>query len=152
MIKTTQTYAIMNDKSQVEELYIQNEINLSQDVFCLVNLHTLKVNGTRFVSRFELDDPSLSTGLSPLISRLHRLRVLSLINTTASYIPSHALAVLTNLTSLEVENCGLHEIPSTITTLTNLQILRLPKNHLSILPHKNGESKIVKIMNNLFLF
>ena len=75
MIKTTQTYAIMNDKSQVEELYIQNEINLSQDVFCLVNLHTLKVNGTRFVSRFELDDPSLSTGLSPLISRLHRLRV-----------------------------------------------------------------------------
>ena len=77
---------------------------------------------------------------------------LSLINTTASHIPILALAALTNLTSLEVENCGLHEIPSTITTLINLQILRLPKNHLSKLPHNNGDSKIVKIMNNFFLF
>jgi Leucine-rich repeat (LRR) protein len=138
MIKSNQTYAIMNDNSQVEELYIQHEINLPFDVFCLVNLHTLKVNGTRFVSRFELDDASVSTGLSPLISRLNRLRVLSLVNTTASYIPHHALAALTNLTLLEIENCGLHEIPSTITTLANLQILRLPNNHLSTLPQNNG--------------
>ena len=57
----------MNDLSQVEELYIQHEISLSLDVLCLVNLHTLKVNGTPFVSRIGLDD---KTGLSPVISRL----------------------------------------------------------------------------------
>lgn len=138
LITTGKTYATMNSASQVEELSVYHQSYLPLDVFCLVHLHTLRVNGTPFLSRFELDDDSVSTGLSPLISRLTRLRVLSLINTTASYIPPQALAVLTNLTVLEIDNCGLHEIPSTISLLTNLQQLRLPKNNLHFMPQNTG--------------
>ena len=129
---------MMNSASQVEELSIYNEVNLTHNVFCLVNLHTLRVNGTPFVPRFELDDDSISTGLSPLISRLTQLRVLSLISTTASSIPHQALAKLTNITFLQIENCGLHEIPPTISLLTNIQQLRLPKNRLHSIPEVVG--------------
>jgi len=139
----------MNTASQIEELSIYHEINLSFDVFCLVNLHTLRVNGTPFVSRFELDDDYISTGLSPLISRLNKLRILSLVNTTASHIPHHSLAVLTNITILEVDNCGLLEIPSTISLLTNLQQLRLPNNHLHSMPDNTGKFRRLLIKKNV---
>jgi len=145
LITTGKTYAIMNSDSQVEELNIYHQINLPLDVFCLIHLQTLRVNGTPFVSHFELDDDIISTGLSPLISRLNQLRVLSLINTTASYIHHQALAVLTNITILEIENCGLLEIPSTISLLTNLQELRLPKNHLHLMPHNTALQQMSKL-------
>ncbi len=106
--------------------------------FYLVHLHTLRVNGTPFVSKSELDDNNISTGLSPLISRLNKLTVLSLINTTASYIPNQALAVLTNITKLEIDNCSLYEIPSSISLLTKLEELRLPNNHLHSMPQNTG--------------
>jgi len=142
----------MNSASQVEELSIYHQINLPLDVFCLVHLHTLRVNATPFVSRFELDDDTISTGLSPLISRLNKLRVLSLTNTTASHIPHHALAVLTNITILEIDNCGLLEIPPTISLLTNLQQLRLPNNHLHSMPQHTGNFSTSLINRNVFLF
>lgn len=138
IITTEKTYAIMNSNSQVEELSIYHEISLPLDVFCLVNLHTLQVNSTPFVARFEPNDPSISTGLSPLISRLTKLTILSLVNTTASYIPDHALAVLTNITKLEIANCGLFEIPPSISLLTNLEELRLPNNHLHSMPQNTA--------------
>ncbi|CAM4965599.1 unnamed protein product [Rotaria socialis] len=145
LITTGKTYAIMNAASKVEELSIHHQINLPLDVFCLVNLHTLRVNSTPFVPQYELDDDSISIGLSPLVSRLTRLRVLSLINTTASYIPPQALAVLTNMTVLEIESCGLYEIPSTISLLTKLQELRLPKNHLRSAPHSTAFKQMSKL-------
>jgi len=113
--------------------------------FCLINLHTLRVNSTPFVSKFELDDDIISTGLSPLISRLNRLRVLSLINTTASHIPHQALAALTNITILQIENCGLLEIPPTISLLTKIQELRLPKNHLHSMPQNTALEQMSKL-------
>ncbi|CAF2120573.1 unnamed protein product [Rotaria magnacalcarata] len=142
----------MNTASQVEELSIYHQIQLPLDVFCLVHLRTLRVNSTPFVSQFELDDNTISTSLSPLISRLNQVRVLSLINTTASHIPSQALAVLTNITILEIENCGLREIPSTISLLTNLQQLRLPKNNLHSIPHSTGNFSKSLINNSVFSF
>jgi Leucine-rich repeat (LRR) protein len=138
LITAAKTYAIMNSTGQVEELSIYHQVNLPLDVFCLTQLHTLRVNSTPFVSQFELDDNIVSTGLSPLIGRLTRLRVLSLINTTASHIPHQALAALTNITHLEIENCGLFEIPPTISLLTNIQQLRLPKNNLHSMPQSAG--------------
>ena len=141
LITTGKTYAIMNSNSQVEELNIYHQISLPLDVFCLVHLHTLRVNGTRFISRSELGDNNISTGLSPLISHLTKLTVLSLINTTASHIPNHALAVLTNLTKLEIDNCNLYEIPSSISLLTKLEELRLPNNHLYSMPQTTGNSR-----------
>ena len=128
----------MNPAGQVEELSIFREVDLPLDVFCLVHLNTLRVNGTPFVAHFDIDDNLVPTGLSPLISRLNRLRVLSLVNTTASYFPPQALAQLINITFLEIENCGLRDIPSTISALTNLQQLRLPKNQLHSIPHTTG--------------
>ena len=80
--------------------YMKNIYHLMFFVLSIY-IHTLKVNNTSFVSQFKLDDNSILTSLSPLISRLNRLRVLSLIKTTASYIPHHAL---TNLKTLEIEN------------------------------------------------
>ena len=148
LLITNKTYAIINDNSQVEEFYVQYETTLPLDVFCLINLRTLKVIGTPFAQRFELDDLSISTGLPSLISRLNRLNVLSLINTTASHISFQALAALPNLTTLEVNNCGLREIPSTISTLTHLRILRLPHNHLSTLPRSHGNSHSRKKKRN----
>jgi Leucine-rich repeat (LRR) protein len=145
LITTGKTYAIMNSDSQVEELSIYHQVNLTFDVFCLVHLQTLRINGTPFVSRFELDDNTVSTGLSPLISRLNKLRVLSLINTTASYIPHQALSALTNITTLEIENCGLREIPPTIALLTNIQQIRLPKNHLRSMPQDIALKKMSKL-------
>jgi Leucine-rich repeat (LRR) protein len=138
LITTGKTYAIMNSNSQVEELSIYHEIGLPLDVFCLVHLRTLRVNGTPFISKSELDDNQISTGLSPLIGRLNKLTVLSLINTAASYIPNQALAVLTNITKLEIDNCGLYEIPSSISLLTKLEELRLPNNHLHSIPQNTG--------------
>jgi hypothetical protein len=143
LITAGKTYANMNSASQVEELSIFREVDLPLDVFCLINLQTLRVNGTPFVAHFDIDDNLVPTGLSPLISRLTRLRVLSLVNTTASYIPPQALTQLTNITFLEVENCGLREIPSTISMLTNLQQLRLPKNHLYSMPQSIGNFRIL---------
>jgi Leucine-rich repeat (LRR) protein len=128
----------MNSDSQVEELSIYHQTNLPLDVFCLIHLHTLRVNSTPFVSQFQFDDDIISIGLSPLISRLNQLRVLSLINTRVSYIPPQALAVLTNITILEIEDCGLREIPPTISFLTNLQELRLPNNDLHSIPQNTG--------------
>jgi Leucine-rich repeat (LRR) protein len=142
----------MNSASQVEELNIYHQTNLPLDVFCLIHLQTLRVNGTPFVSQFELDDGIISTGLSPLISRLNQLRVLSLINTTVSYIPPQALAVLTDITILEIENCGLREIPSTISFLTNLEELRLPNNHLNSIPQNTGNFSKSLINNHVLLF
>lgn len=130
----------MNSDSQVEELHIYHQINLPLDVFCLVHLHTLRVNGTPFGPELTPDGNSRSTSLSHLISHLVNLRVLSLANTTASYIPHQSLAVLTNLTKLEVDNCGLREIPSTISLLINLEELRLPNNHLDVIPQVSGNS------------
>ncbi|CAF3331190.1 unnamed protein product [Rotaria socialis] len=72
LITIGKTYAIMNSVSQVEELSIYHQINLPLDVFCHVDLRTLRVNGTPFVSQFEFDDDTISTGLSPLISRLNQ--------------------------------------------------------------------------------
>ena len=129
----------MNTASQVEELSIYQETNVPLDVFCLTNLHTLRVNAAPFVAHTSFDNILVKDGLSPLISRLTRLKVLSLINTTASHIPVESLGVLINLTTLEVENCGLREIPSTISSLINLQQLRLPKNRLHSIPHDSGE-------------
>jgi Leucine-rich repeat (LRR) protein len=140
----------MNSNSQVEELYIYHEINLPLDVFCLIHLNILRVNGTPFVS--QLNNEIISTGLSPLIIRLNQLRVLSLINTTSSYIPDQSLALLTNITILEIENCGLREIPSTISFLINLQELRLPKNHLNSIPQNIGNFSKSLINNHEFLF
>jgi Leucine-rich repeat (LRR) protein len=151
LVTTGKTYANMNSASQVEELSIVHQVNLPLDVFCLVHLHTLRVNGTPFVRQFELDDNTISTGLSPLIGRLNRLRVLSLVNTTASYIPHQALALLTNITILEIDNCGLHEIPSTLSLLTKLQQLRLPKNQLHSIPQNTGNCSKSLINNNVFL-
>lgn len=142
LITAGKTYANMNAASQVEELSIFREVDLPLDVFCLVHLQTLRVNGTPFVAHFDIDDNLVPTGLSPLIGRLTRLRVLSLVNTTASYFPPQALAPLTNITFLEIENCGLREIPSTITSLINLQQLRLPKNHLHSMPQTTGNFRV----------
>ena len=139
LITTGKTYAAMNPASQVEELSIHFETILPLEVFCLVSLQTLRVNSTQFAVHYEIDGLTKATGLSPLISRLTRLRVLSLVNTTAAYIPPHSLAVLTNLTHLQVDNCGLREIPSTLSALTNLQELRLSKNHLFFMPDEDGE-------------
>ena len=147
IIETAKTYAVMNSDSQVEELHIYHQINLPLDVFCLVHLHTLRVNGTPFGSGFPLEENSISTGLSPLISQLTHLRVLSLTNTTASYIPPHALAVLTNITKLEVVGCGLREIPHTIELLSNLEELRLSHNHLNAMPHVAGNFNIFSLFS-----
>ena len=114
LIKTNKTYAIMNSNSQIEELNIFHEVQLPIDVFCLVSLHALQVNGTPFVHKNEFGNYVKLTGVSPLISRLNKLTILSLVNTTASYIPEHALAVLTNLTKLQVEDCDLYQIPSSL--------------------------------------
>lgn len=138
IIEMAKTYAVMNSDSQVEELHIYHQVNLPLDVFCLVHLHTLRVNGTPFGSGFISEENNISTGLSPLISHLTHLRVLSLTNTTASHIPPHALAVLTNITKLEVVGCGLREIPATIELLSNLEELRLAHNHLYAIPHVSG--------------
>lgn len=142
----------MNSESHVEELNIYHQINLPLDVFCLVHLHTLRVNSTPFVSGSASGDNSVSTSLSPLISRLNHLRVLSLINTTASHIHPQALAVLTNITILEIENCGLNEIPSTISLLPNLQELRLPKNNLDSIPDHTGNFSKSLTNNSIFSF
>jgi Leucine-rich repeat (LRR) protein len=145
LITTGKTYAIMNSDSQVEELSIYHQTNLPLDVFCLIHLHTLRVNSTPFVSQFQFDDDIISIGLSPLISRLNQLRVLSLINTRVSYIPPQALAVLTNITILEIDNCGLREIPPTISFLTNLQELRLPNNDLHSIPQNTALQQMSKL-------
>lgn len=141
LIKTHKTYAIMNSQSQVEELSIYQEVNLPLDVFCLIHLQTLRVNATPFLPHYQPDDNTAVTGLSPLISQLKELSVLSLTNTTAHYIPPQALAVLTNITILEIDNCGLIEIPSTISLLTKLEQLRLPHNHLYSIPEYTGNRK-----------
>ncbi|CAF4096282.1 unnamed protein product [Rotaria magnacalcarata] len=132
---------------QVEELSIYHQINVPLDVFCLVHLHTRRVNGTPFIPQYELDDDSISIGLSLLVSRLTRLRVVSLVNTTSSYIPPQALAVLINMTVLEIESCGLYEIPSTISLLTKLQQLRLSKNHLRSATHSTAFKQMSKLMH-----
>jgi Leucine-rich repeat (LRR) protein len=152
MITVNKTYAVMNGVSQIEELNIFYETKLPLSVFCLINLQTLRVSGTPFVPQFELDDTAISTGLCPLISHLSKLRVLSLVNTTASHIPHHELGTLTNLTSLEIENCGLRELPPTIALLTKLQILKLPMNHLYSLPDNTSNLNKSLISNNMFLF
>ncbi|CAF4253705.1 unnamed protein product, partial [Rotaria magnacalcarata] len=87
---------------------------------------------------------------SLLVSRLTRLRVVSLVNTTSSYIPPQALAVLINMTVLEIESCGLYEIPSTISLLTKLQQLRLSKNHLRSATHSTGNFSILPIKMDIF--
>lgn len=147
LITTDKTYAVMNAASQVEELSIYRETNLPLDVFCLVNLHTLRVNGTPFVPHLDTNFPSQSNILPHHISRLNRLRVLSLVNTTASYIHPQSLAVLTNITILEIDNCGLREIPSTISLLTNLQQLRLPNNQLHFMPETPALKSMSKLMH-----
>ena len=121
LIKTNKTYAIMNSNSQIEELNIFHEVQLPIDVFCLVSLHTLQVNGTPFVHKNEFGN-------------YVKLTILSLVNTTASYIPEHALAVLTNLTKLQVEDCDLYQIPSSLSLLTKFEELNLAHNHLDSMP------------------
>ena len=128
----------MNPASQVEELSIHHEVNLPLAVFCLVHLTNLRVNGTPFVAPVNGNDALISIGLSPLGSRLNQLRVLSLVATSASHFPSQALAQLTNITFLQMENCGLKEIPSTISALKKLQELRLAKNQITTMPQTAG--------------
>lgn len=142
----------MNSDSQVKELNIYHEVNLPLEVFCLVNLNILRVNGTPFVSHIPLGDNTIINGLSPLVSRLNQLSILSLINTTASYIHPQSLALLTNITLLEIDNCGLHEIPSTISLLNYLEQLRLPNNHLDSMPQTTGNFNKLLIINNVLLF
>ena len=55
LIKTNKIYAIMNSSSQIEELNIFHEVQLPIDVFCLVSLHTLQVNGTPFVHKKKMN-------------------------------------------------------------------------------------------------
>lgn len=146
LITTGKTYAIMNSASQVEELSIYNEINLPIDVFCLIHLRTLRVNGTPFAPHNQFDVVA-----SDFIYNLKQLRVLSLINITASfYIFSAALTALTNLTILEIDNCGLCEIP--ISLFTNLQQLRLPNNRFHSIPHTTGNFSKSFINNSVFSF
>lgn len=134
VVTTDKTYAVINTASQLEELTIYQESYLPLDVFCLTNLQVLRVVGTPFAPHYEFDGLTKGTGLSPLVARLNRLRTLSLVNTTASYLPPQAIGSLTNLTVLQVDGCGLRELPSTLASLTNLQELKLAKNSLSSLP------------------
>ena len=79
-------------------------------------------------------------GVFPLISRLNKLTILSLVNTTVSYIPEHALAVLTNLAKLLVEGYDLYKIPSSLSLLTKLEELSLAHNHLDSMPDVTSNS------------
>jgi hypothetical protein len=97
LITAGKTYAVMNSDSQVEELNIYQQNIVSLNIFCLVHLHNLRINGARFALHSDADFTSSVKELSPLISRLDKLRVLSLINTTVSYIDSQTLAALTNI-------------------------------------------------------
>jgi len=63
-----------------------------------------------------------------------------LVNTTASYIPEHALAVLTNLAKLLVEGYDLYKIPSSLSLLTKLEELSLAHNHLDSMPDVTSNS------------
>lgn len=117
---------------------IFNETHLPITVFCLVHLQSLTVIRAPFVPQYELDDEYLMNTIPSYIGRLTRLQTLSLNSFPAISFPSAALALLTNLRTFQIINCGLLQLPSTVASLTSLVTLSLSNNRLTSIPDTIG--------------
>ncbi|CAF5024740.1 unnamed protein product, partial [Rotaria sp. Silwood1] len=130
-VHSSTTYAFQETENQIYMLVIENENVLPLTLFCLKHLKYFNMINSSIFPSFSDNDADFQ--FPPEIEHLSSsLTTIYIENTKVTQLPEE-FSKLKNLSSFEMRNTGLNNLPDTIGNLP-LNFLRLDKNNLVSLP------------------